>query len=270
MLADEARRFAVDGYVVQSGAMTPPACDQINEHVSGLIRRAAERCRAGGRVPSFWETMRASRRALEVFWDVSSGGLLDRPADDWERSVMRLGHGLHEHDPIFARACSEVVGARLRALARRPLLLLQSALTYKPARSSAVQFGMHQDSAYLLTEPESLMLGFLALDEMTVENGCLEVIPGSHAGAVDTVLSLGEEGFAPLGESRPPPRLPSRPLVMSKGDLAILHGRLYHASGPNRSTGPRRALLTHVMSEGSQLAPSSWLHERTAPAFSKL
>lgn len=259
-VADEPRGFELDGYVIKHGVMTADECDELNELVSHIIRRAAEGCRERGRVPGFWETMHVSRRGLETFWD-SPGELLDRPLDAWERSVMRLGHGLHDHDPLFSRACRDVIEPWLLELSGGPVSLLQSAVIYKPARSSSVQFGMHQDASYLSTEPESLLLGFLALDDMTPENGCLEVIPGSHRGAVDTILALGADGFRPVGESRPPPRAPGRPLPLSKGDLAVLHGRLYHASGPNRTGGPRRALLVHAMSASSRLSPTSWLIE---------
>lgn len=38
----------------------------------------------------------------------------------------------------------------------------------------------HQDSTFLYTSPESLVGFWIALDNATIENGCLCIIPGSH------------------------------------------------------------------------------------------
>ncbi len=120
---------------------------------------------------------------------------------------------------------------------------------------------MHQDAWYLTTEPESLALAFIALDDMDPRNGCLEVIPGSHRGGLDVALRMGPGGFVPVTGRAPPAPTRERavPLVMEKGSVVFVHGRAYHGSEPNRSDGPRRSLIVHAMSARSRLAPSSWI-----------
>lgn len=89
---------------------------------------------------------------------------------------MRVGHALHR-DPELGMLCRapEVI-ERLRSLFGSRVRYLHSAVTYKQPYSDLVQFGLHQDAAYLPTSPETLTRTFIALDDMDEENGCLEWI----------------------------------------------------------------------------------------------
>jgi hypothetical protein len=261
--ADRAQ-FDLDGYVVRPGALPAAACDALCEHLSRTIAAVAAAYSRGERDEyDFWSLLRRSRHGLEVFWEISGSPPKGAPPEAWERLVMRVGHGLHRADERFLAFCRESpIAAPLAMLAGEPARIVQTSVIYKQPRSQTVQFGLHQDSSYLTVEPDSLVLAFVALDDMDEENGCLEVVPQSHTSGLGTRLVLGDQGFAPLGRGAPPPAPErARRLPMEKGSIVFVHGRTYHASGPNRSDRPRRALIVHAVGGGARMLPTSWIQE---------
>ncbi len=256
---DALARYHRDGFLVCPALLPRAACEALTGQLSTRIAAVAAEYVAGARREiGFWELMTRSRGGLEVFWDPSRGS----PGEGLEGAAMRVGHALHLADPAFEAFCADpTLRGGLRQIVGEPGVVLQSAVIYKQPRSELVQFGMHQDAWYLTTSPESLALAFIALDDMDAENGCLEVIPGSHRTGLAVALRMGPSGFVPaVGRA---PRAPGRDravaLPVEKGSVIFVHGRTYHGSEPNRSDGPRRALIVHAMSAGSRLAPTSWI-----------
>lgn len=264
--AGELAEYAERGYLVCPDLLSREACDAACARLSVIIEEVAAEYAAGARpVVDFWSLMARSRDGIEVFWDPSRGP----PAPgSLEGATMRVGHAIHRLDPVFRDlAATPALREGLRQIVGEPGELIQSAVIYKQPRSRLVQFGMHQDAWYLTTEPDSLVLAFLALDDMRPDNGCLEVLPGSHRGGLGAVLKMGPNGFVPAsGRS---PREPSRAgavaLPIPKGAVVFADGRTYHGSGENRSDGPRRALILHAKSARARLAESCWILEDGAP-----
>ena len=259
LTARELEAYEERGYVVCPGLVPGATCDALNAHLSKIITDVAAEYLAGVRTElGFWDLMTRSRDRVEVFWDAARGS----PERGLEAGTMRVGHALHAADPVFAAfSTAPPLRTRLAQVVGGDADMIQSAVIYKQPHSDAVQFGMHQDASYLTTSPESLALAFVALDDMTPENGCLEVISGSHRDGLVVVLEMGPRGFVPTNGRSPPSPSPSRatPLPIEKGSVIFLHGRAFHGSEPNRSGSPRRALILHAMSRRSRLAPTSWV-----------
>jgi hypothetical protein len=101
----------------------------------------------------------------------------------------------------------------------------------------------HQDWAYWGGSHKISV--WVALDEATSENGCLQILPGSHRAAVEHDKVSGVAGFGTrldpsergLDLSRAV-TLPARP-----GTAIFFHDLTLHASLPNRSGRDRRALI---------------------------
>ena len=115
----------------------------------------------------------------------------------------------------------------------------------------------HQDETHIPTRDRSLTGVWIALDDATVENGCLWVIPGSHQAGVlypdreqdDPRFDCTREayGFGYREEDAVPVELPA-------GAGLIFNGYLLHRSLPNSGGhGLRRALVNHYMSAESLL-----------------
>ncbi len=109
------------------------------------------------------------------------------------------------------------------------------------------QFGSpvewHQDwSFYPHTNDDLLAVG-VCIDPMTIENGALLVVPGSHKGPVLDhhhkergvfVGAVTDEDFDPSN---------AVPIVLGAGGISIHHVRALHGSAPNTSPNPRRLML---------------------------
>ena len=108
-----------------------------------------------------------------------------------------------------------------------------------PSHGSAVEW--HQDWAFYPHTNDDLLAVGIALDDMTEENGCMLMVPGSHKTAL---LSHHEEGVF-VGAVTEPDFAPDHveQVILKAGDISIHHARTLHASTPNHSSKPRRLLL---------------------------
>jgi len=97
----------------------------------------------------------------------------------------------------------------------------------------------HQDFAYTPHTNDDVVTALLMLDDMTPENGCLMVVPGSHRGPMYSLFD-GERftGFIDPGEERSL-REHEEPILGRAGNVCLMHTRLAHGSEPNRSASPR-------------------------------
>lgn len=117
----------------------------------------------------------------------------------------------------------------------------------------------HQDATYWGLTPPKVTTAWIALTASTVENGCLQVLPGSHLGelmpqretyAPDNMLSRGQEIAVELDESK------AVSLALQPGEFSLHHIGIAHGSGPNRSETPRigmavRYIAPEVVQQGS-------------------
>jgi len=113
----------------------------------------------------------------------------------------------------------------------------------------------HQDELYIPTRDRSLCGAWMALDDATVQNGCLYVVPQSHrTGYLWSQREHkrpGEWDWAP--ESYGFDDTKAVPVEVKAGDAVFFHGYLLHASYRNRSQIYRRALVNHYMNAWSLL-----------------
>ena len=108
---------------------------------------------------------------------------------------------------------------------------------------SHTEVGYHQDFAYTPHSNDDVVTALLMLDDMTLENGCLQVVPGSHRGPVHSLFD-GERftGFiapAVVAELK----ADEVPITGRAGSVCLMHTRLAHGSDANRSTRPRRRYI---------------------------
>lgn len=104
---------------------------------------------------------------------------------------------------------------------------------------------LHQDRPYWddAPDPDHTATAIVYLDDTTVDNGCLEVVPGSHtAGRHPT-----RRDSDPFGNLEMDPEanahLERIPVVVPAGSVVLFGAYLAHATGPNRTDRDRRALL---------------------------
>jgi len=140
-------------------------------------------------------------------------------------------------------------------------------LFYKPAHHGGV-VAWHQDYSYWTrTQPMQHLTCWIALDDSTRENGCLQYVPGSHrwpllpvtglAGNMDeirTVLSPEQlREFQPVA------------IELKAGEATFHHPLMVHGSYENRTDRPRRATVINVFRDGVHSASDAELLQGVPP-----
>ncbi|KAL3953158.1 hypothetical protein ACCO45_013101 [Purpureocillium lilacinum] len=173
---------------------------------------------------------------------------------DKERAVNKIGHALHALSPPFKA------------------LLLPDGADDKDQEQAAKQ----QDSTFLYTDPPSAVGFWYALEDATLENGCLSFLPGSHRWAPvgkRLVRKPGDAGTEMVDNGGP--RFPGAsaayvPGEVKAGDLVLIHGNLLHKSERNTSQKGRIIYTFHIIEwEGTNYDKRNWL-QPPAEGFTKL
>ena len=185
-----------------------------------------------------------------------------------EQSINKIGHALHDLDPVFGAFSRKPELAAICAdLNYVEPLLLQSMYVFKQPNIGG-EVTCHQDATFLYTEPPSVIGFWFALEDATEENGCMWAIPGGHKLGLKKRFVRAAEGgqgrmkFETLDDS-PWPETQHAPLEVSQGALILLHGLLPHLSHANRSAKSRHAYTLHVIDGACEYSADNWL--RRAP-----
>jgi phytanoyl-CoA hydroxylase len=178
-----------------------------------------------------------------------------------ERSINKIGHALHDLDAVFNEfSRTKDMECLVADLGIENPLLLQSMYIFKQPRIGG-EVTCHQDSTFLYTEPFDIVGLWFALEDATIENGCLWAIPGGHRLGLQSrwVRTANDEmRFATLAAEKWSEES-LVPLEVSKGTVIVLHGLLPHKSLANRSSKSRHAFTLHVISGNCSYPESNWL-----------
>lgn len=160
--------------------------------------------------------------------------------------ISNLMHDALSH-PAVVEVLTSVIGPDVKAM--QSMLFIKAA--GKPGQA------WHQDEDYIPTRDRSLCGAWIALDDATIENGCLWIIPGSHKpGILWDQEWHGDRRFDCAYESRgfPYEDEDAIPVEVKAGSVVFFNGYTLHRSLPNRAkSGYRRALVNHYMSAQSFL-----------------
>lgn len=149
--------------------------------------------------------------------------------------------------PNMVKVLTEIIGLNVKAM--QSMLFIKA--SGKPGQA------WHQDEAFIPTRDRSLTGGWIALDDATLESGCLWVIPGSHKlGTLWPTQVQNDDRFDCTAESTGFPYSDSDaiPVQVKAGAIVFFNGYLLHRSFPNKSHGNyRRVLVNHYMNAASLL-----------------
>ena len=115
----------------------------------------------------------------------------------------------------------------------------------------------HQDWAFYPYTNDDLLAVGVAIDDMSLENGCLMVIPGSHKGPT---YDHHQDGVF-VGAVTDPDFSSDNavPVQVRAGGISIHHVRTLHGSAPNNSSKPRRLLLLQYCAlDAWPIAGTTW------------
>jgi len=206
---------------------------------------------------SYFETSGDKIRFFLEEGAVDADGRLNR---DKAVAVNKIGHALHDLDPVFDRFSRQARLERVvRSLGLAEPLLLQSMYIFKqPGIGGEVV--CHQDSTLLYTDPPSVVGLWFALEDATVENGCLWGLPGQHRAGLKTRYRRAADRLDfEVFDDTPWPEEARVPLEVPAGTLIVLHGRFPHLSGVNRSPRSRHAYTLHLIDGACSYPADNWL-----------
>ena len=176
-------------------------------------------------------------------------------------SINKIGHALHDLDPVFDTFSH---GGALAALAQEVGLaqpqIWQSMYIFKqPGIGGEVRW--HQDASFFVTTPISVTTFWFALEDAHLGNGCLWVEPGGHRGPLrERFVRIGSGAAIEKLDAAPWPDSGSAvPLEVGAGTLVVFHGLLPHYSAANRSPVSRHAYTLHATDGRSAYSPANWL-----------
>ncbi|WP_438004173.1 phytanoyl-CoA dioxygenase family protein [Sorangium sp. So ce321] len=279
LTASERARFDRDGFLAVEGFVLPAQCDALRARAAELvdgfdpaeISIFSTRDQARSTDAYFLGSGDQIRFFFEEEAFLPDGSL--RQAKAW--SINKIGHALHDLDPAFARF------SRSRALASvvsdlgpsRPLLLQSMYIFKNPFIGGDV--GCHQDATFLYTDPLSVIGLWFALEDATVDNGCMWALPGGHRGPLRRRFVRDGDGTRMIALDDTPlpavaPRAPYVPIEAPRGTMVLLHGLLPHWSGANRSGRSRHAYAIHVVDGACRYPEDNWLRrppDRPARGF---
>jgi hypothetical protein len=156
-----------------------------------------------------------------------------RKIQDLERDPLFMGYMRH---PRFHGLSRQLVGENIS--------VFRAMFMNKPAHRGTV-LPYHQDGGDQWgLDRERFITVWTALDDATVENGCMQVIPGSHKLGL---LSQRGHTITPEQEARHCRDEDSLFLEAKAGEAILLHNYLLHRSGVNRTGRPRRAFSVVYM-----------------------
>lgn len=268
---EQRAQYERDGFLILEDFVDVAACDRLRARAAELVNDFDP-----DGVVSIFSTKEQNRHSDEYF--LGSGDKIrfffeedaftpeGKLKQSKERSINKIGHALHDLDPVFSEfsRTPDIVQLIDDLKIERPLLL-QGMYIFKQPRIGG-EVTCHQDSTFLYTEPMNIAGLWFALEDATIENGCLWAIPGGHKLGLKSRWRRNADGEMKF-DVFDPSRWPEEklvPLEVRKGSLIILNGLLPHKSLANRSAKSRHAYTLHVISGDARYAEDNWLQRPAA------
>jgi phytanoyl-CoA hydroxylase len=211
-------RFERDGYLAVENVLsddevqTLRACaDRLQAHAAGL-------------------TDSTDRFMLKAFGDGGGGRILQQVAEPHELGAEWMALA---RDPRVLDVVAALLGPNI--------MLYYSMFMMKPPRQGFAA-PWHQDFAFFVHNRARLLACQVYIDDSTIENGCVNVVPGSHKFGLlnhfkDDVFVDHVQGDVSAYDAQ------AVPVPMRAGGMVIWHALTLHASAPNRSEKPRRGIV---------------------------
>jgi phytanoyl-CoA hydroxylase len=264
------QRYGEDGYLVLPGFKPLHEIDALRRRAKEIVD--AFDPHAGSGVFST-NDQRAddwflgSADAVRCFFEEEAFDANGRLRQPKALSINKIGHALHELDPVFDAFSHGPAWAELAAdLGLAQTQLWQSMFIFKqPGIGGEVHW--HQDATFLHSAPMTVTGFWIALEDATVDNGCLWVAPGAHRGPLRKrfVRSGDATHFVDLDATPWPALADAVPLEVPAGTLVCFHGLLPHYSAPNRSPHSRHAYTLHAIDARSRWSADNWLRRAVPP-----
>ena len=259
-----------DGYLVVEDFASKESCATLKAAAEEIVHRFRPPSR-----PSVFRTDEQTRVSdreflqsgggVSCFFEAGAFGEDGTLHTEKALSINKIGHALHDLNPEFQRFTYTPELAGVAAdIGMTDALALQSMYIFKQPLIGG-EVGCHQDATFLYTDPITVTGFWFAIEDATLENGCLWAAPGGHRTALRKLFKRAahsDDGGTLFAELDPTP-LPAHaelvPVEAAAGTLVVLHGLLPHWSDVNRSPKSRHAYSVHCISAAAEYPSWNWL-----------
>jgi phytanoyl-CoA hydroxylase len=198
---------------------------------------------------------------------VLNRNLLDDSNQDYgmsmsqSKKVVQIVNIWMASDAYFNHACNQTICEDIAQLCKSDTLRIwHDQIQYKPPVTGGPT-AWHQDHpAWPIIQPADLVSAWVALDDATIENGCMWMVPESHKWGDHQKYLRSNDDFMPYHTS--PELLPDRanveavPFEIKKGQVGYHHCLTWHGSPNNQSERKRRAIAVHYMPGHTRYEPT--------------
>jgi phytanoyl-CoA hydroxylase len=176
-----------------------------------------------------------------------------RSSNDYERVFNQMVNMWTDNPGAKEFAFSQRLAETGRRLTQaRHVRIYHDHAMVKPAGQLSKETNCHQDAPYWPMEPVGAFSAWIAVDDVTVDNGCLHFVPGSHKFGLLEPIKLGVEGESIADKMSAMGHDVAEPVAMdmAAGGVTFHHGCNFHFAGPNRTAQPRRAFAVIFIPAG--------------------
>jgi ectoine hydroxylase-related dioxygenase (phytanoyl-CoA dioxygenase family) len=223
--ADQIDQFWRDGYLVVDNAVTPAQLASLRATFDGWIDESRAHSQGYG------ETVDGRPR-----FDLERDHSAEQPALRRVNSPAEVsdayGEAMRASD--MTECVADLIGPNVK--------FHHSKINSKlPGARTEVKY--HQDFPFTPHSNDDLVTALLMIDEVTLDNGPLEVVPGSHRGPIHEIWQDGVFTGAVAPEVERESAAAAVKCTGPAGAVCLMHTRLLHGSAPNRSDAPRTLFI---------------------------
>jgi len=224
-------RFSENGFGQSRTVLDQEIVDSLNGELDCFLSRASLGRRGNQIVSRFGEHESERGWKINNLWETCSGFLSVAIRPDILSEIARI------------------TGARTIRLWRDQLLVKA------PGPRSDVKW--HQDAFWWsVLSPATQVTAWIALDRVSVENGCMLMAAKSHRCGLQTnLINAVNSGRVALGDINE--RYSLTDVKLPCGGIHYHHCLTWHASHPNLSASTRRAYAIHYMIDDTYITPNS-------------
>lgn len=180
-----------------------------------------------------------------------------------EPRVRKLDNPVYHKEEFRKLASDPDLVASVEALIGPEVSVAFSQIFFKPANGGGPK-PAHQDNFYFgCDNRDGMVTAWIALDEATIENGCMYFGDGSNKGPLIKHVAPIDEPFNLQIPETDMTRMEMSPAPVPKGSISFHHGHTVHQSSDNRSNHSRRAVAIHYVNKATTFENPALPYDQT-------